>query len=353
MEKYIAVLGTGGTGSNIGADLIREGHNVVLIDQWPAHVEAMKTNGLRIIMPGPGNDHDNPVEFQVPVPALHLCEVCTLKRQLDIVFLACKSYDTRWMVELIKPYLKSDGVLVSAQNSLNDEWIAPMIGYHRDIACAFELSSEVLEPGVVKRNNDRTTTRFLVGELHGRITPRVREIARILSAAGIAEGSTNIWGAKWTKLVINTMTQPLSTIAGIREWDVTQNPKYLGFAIRLARETIEVSKAWGVVLEPLLGLTAEEINSPTDEDIKRLYLNLAHDIGKEIRNALQQDITIGRPTEVDYLSGLVVKKGREVNVPAPLNEAVVSLVKQIVAGKLKPSVSTLEMLDQQALKQTR
>ena len=106
MNKYIAVLGTGGTGSNIGVDLIRVGYDVLLVDQWPAHVEAMKAHGLCVSMPGPGNDHDNPVEFQVPVQALHLCDLCTLKRQFDIVFLACKSYDSRWKVELMRPYLK-------------------------------------------------------------------------------------------------------------------------------------------------------------------------------------------------------------------------------------------------------
>ena len=48
------------------------------------------------------------------------------------------------MVEFIKPYLKPTGVLVSVQNSLNDEWIAPVIGYERDIGCVIELSAETL-----------------------------------------------------------------------------------------------------------------------------------------------------------------------------------------------------------------
>ena len=345
MGRYIAVLGTGGTGSNIGADFIREGHDVVLIDQWPAHVEAMKTSGLRVTMPGPGNDHDHPVEFQVPVQALHLCEVCTLKRQFDIVFLACKSYDSFWMAEFIKPYLKSDGVLVTMQNGLNDEWIAPIIGYERDIPCALELSSVVLEPGVVKRNTDRTTSFFVVGRLDGRITPRVREVAQVLSAVGRVEVTTNIWGYRWTKLVSNAMAMALTSISGITSWELSRNPKYLQYVVKGGREIVAVSRALGVVLEPMLGMTAEELVSPTDEGIKKLFLNLQSDLGKGVRNAFLQDIAKGRPTEVDSFTGAVVRKGREVNVPTPLNEAATSLVKQIEQGKLKQSISNLETLD--------
>jgi len=134
VKKSIAVLGTGAIGGSIGADLTRAGHDVLLIDQWPANVEAMKAHGLQINLPEE--------ELRVPVQAQHICELSALRPQLDIVFLAAKSYDTCWLVQLIEPYLKPDGVLVSVQNSFNDEWIAPIIGYQRDIASAIELAGK-------------------------------------------------------------------------------------------------------------------------------------------------------------------------------------------------------------------
>ena len=111
-------------------------------------------------------------------------ELCTLHEPFDIVLLTAKSYDTCWMVELIKPYLRPDGVLVSLQNSLNDEWIAPLVGYRRDVAGVIELSAEILEPGVVQRNTSPARTWFAVGELHGRVTPRLGEIAGISAPPG-------------------------------------------------------------------------------------------------------------------------------------------------------------------------
>src|SRR3546814_10050567 len=90
--KKIAVLGTGANGSCTAADLARTGHDVVLIDQWPAHVEAMRQNGLRIDMPEE--------TLEVPVEAHHLCDVCTLNQVYDVVLLYVKAYDTRWACEL-------------------------------------------------------------------------------------------------------------------------------------------------------------------------------------------------------------------------------------------------------------
>ena len=78
------------------------------------------------------------------------------------------------------------------------EWIVPIVGNERDIACVIELSAEIFEPGVVKRNTDHSRTWFALGELHGRITSRLREITQILSAVGKAETSGNIRGAKWS-----------------------------------------------------------------------------------------------------------------------------------------------------------
>jgi len=338
MDINMAVLGTGATGSSIGADLTRAGYHVILIDQWPAHVEAMKAHGLHVSIRGGEERH-------TPVQAFHLCEVSAMRPQLDIVFLASKSYDTCWMVEFIKPYLKPEGILVSVQNSLNDEWIAPMIGHHRDIACAFELSSGIVEPGKVKRRTDLVTTKFIVGELHGRITPRLQEVAKILSSVGKTVVSTNIWGAKWTKLVFNTMAC-LDVITGISDAELVERPGILEIPTKIARETATVGTALGYTLEPILGLTAEDFLGLTDEVFKKLFLNLFADLGKEAQSMSLRDILNGRRTEVDYLNGLVVTKGQEVKVPTPLNAAVTSIVRQIELGALKLDISNLKLLEQ-------
>ncbi len=333
MDKDIAILGTGAIGSCVGADLTKAGYDVLLIDQWPAHIEAMKTHGLHVKMPNE--------EFHAQVRALHLCELCTIQPQFDIVFLTAKSYDTLWMVQFIKPYLKPDGVLVSLQNSLNDEWITPIIGYERDIGSVVELSAEIFEPGHVKRNSDQGRTWFALGELHGRITPRLKEIAEILRNTGRGDITTNIWGAKWSKLVVNSMISGVCGIFGVRDWELVQKPELLEISINLGKESLLVGTTLGYHLEPIFGMIAEDFLGATDEVLKKSLTTLVSHIGKEARSMVFQDHLKGRRTEIDYINGLVVRKGREAKIPTPLNEAVTSVTKQIELGKLKPNLCNL------------
>jgi len=336
MDDQIAVLGTGAIGSSVGADLTRAGYDVMLIDQWPAHVEAMKADGLRVTM----TDED----LHTAVNAIHICEVCTLTHRFDIVFLTAKSYDSRWMTELIKPYLKPDGALVSLQNSLNDEQIAPIISPTRDVGCVVELSAEVFEPARVNRNTTRSGTWFAVGELHGRITPRAEKLAAILSCVGKTAITTNIWGAKWTKLIANCMLQAPIGVLGLYEQEATDIPDVFDFCIRLGREAMEVGATLGYTIEAIYGLSADEFRGSTDEVLKKNLRTLVRHMGKDARNSVLQDHIKGRYSEVDQLNGLVVKKGREAGMPTPLNEAIVALTRKIQFGELKPDRSNLKLL---------
>ena len=123
MPKRIAVLGSGANGASIGADLTRAGVDVVLIDQWPEHVAAMRQNGIRIDMPG---------ETQTTaVRAFNLCDVCTFTEPFDVVLLLMKAYDTRWACQLIEPYLKASGLVAGVQNGMTTDVIADVVGPQR------------------------------------------------------------------------------------------------------------------------------------------------------------------------------------------------------------------------------
>ena len=77
MEKHIAVLGTGANGSCVAADLTNAGLNVVLLDQWPAHIEAMRANGLHVTLRQGG--------IRAKVRAYHLCELASMHQTFDVV----------------------------------------------------------------------------------------------------------------------------------------------------------------------------------------------------------------------------------------------------------------------------
>ena len=336
MERRIAVLGAGAIGSSVGADLTKAGFDVTLIDQWPEHVEAMKAKGLRIMM----SDED----LQIRVRACHLCELAASNPEFDIVLLTVKSYDSRWMAEFIKPYLARDGVLVGMQNSMNDDSLASIVGRERTLGCVVELSGEIFTPGLVQRNTRRGGTWFAVGELDGAITARVREIQSILSNVAKVDLANNIYGAKWTKLVVNSMTMGPFALLGLRSGEALELPGIFEIAVKLGKETLAVGAALGYRIEPVFGLRADEFAGSSDEVLMKAMRTLLGHTGSRSRTAPIHDHLKGRRSELEYINGLVARKGREVNVPTPCNEAVAEIDRQINSGQLKMDRSNFELL---------
>ncbi len=110
--------------------------------------------------------------FKVPVRALDICDVPQLvyETPIDVAFISVKSYDTKWATALILPYLASDGVIVSLQNSINEEQIASIAGWGRTMGCSISsLSGELERPGLISRHSppgNRQKPGLRVGEVH-------------------------------------------------------------------------------------------------------------------------------------------------------------------------------------------
>ena len=335
MNRKIAVLGAGAIGSSVAADLARAGLDPAVIDQWPAHVEAMRAGGLRVKM----KDGD----LQVAVKALHLCDLASAGLEFDIVFLASKSNDARWMAEFIKPYLRRDGVVAGVQNGMNDDAIAAIVGRERALGCVVELQAELFTPGLIQRNTTRKGTWFSVGELDGAYTPRVREIAAIMGNVGRCDVTNNIYGAKWTKLIANTMTMGPFGLLGLRNFEAAALPGMFDISVKLGRESFAVGAALGYRIEPIFGLRADEFAGSSEENLVKAMQTLMSHVGGG-RTAPIHDHLKGRRSEMEYIPGLVAKKGRELGISTPFNDAVVEIDRMINSGAIKMDVSNFERL---------
>jgi 2-dehydropantoate 2-reductase len=338
MKRDIAVLGSGAIGSSVAADLIDAGQDITVIDQWPAHVAAMQADGLHVTM----KDR----EVRVPVRALHLCDMASANRQFDIVLLASKSNDARWMAEFIKPYLKSDGVLVGVQNGMNDDAIAAIVGRERALGCVVELQAELFTPGTIQRNTTRQGTWFTVGELDGAYTPRVREIASMMGNVGRCDVTNNIYGAKWTKLIANSMTMGPFGLLGLRNFEAAALPGMFDISVKLGKESFAVGVALGYRIEPIFGLRADEFAGSSDENLVTAMQTLMGHVGGG-RTAPIHDHMKGRKSEIEFLSGLVARKGRELGIATPGNEAVTEIDRQINSGQIRMDPSNYALLRSQ------
>ena len=169
----------------------------------------------------------------------------------------------------------------------------------------------------------------------------MKEIAEILGHAGRVDITTNIWGAKMSKLVVNSMISGACGAFGLTDWGVIQRPELVEIIVKEGKESLQVGSTLGYNMEPIFGMSAEDLKGSTDDVLKRNLLTLVSHTGQEARSMIFQDILKKRQTEIDYISGLIVRKGRAAGVPTPFNETVTSVIKEIELGKGEPDVSNV------------
>jgi 2-dehydropantoate 2-reductase len=343
MKSRIAIMGTGAVGGYTGAHMVQAGEEVIFIDPWPAHVEAMRGKGLRV-------SHLTGEEFTVPVRALHLTDVQALakERPIDIAFVCTKSYDTEWATRMIAQYLGPNGFVVSLQNCMNEETIASVVGWGRTLGCiASSITVDLCEPGHVRRAAGKSRGKghvvYRTGEVHGRITERVREVCRLVDTADGAMVTQNLWGERWSKLVTNVMGNGLSACTGLITRDVIADDTLRRFSARLGSEAIRVGQALGYALEEILHFDPEVIARAGEGDPEAARAYDEHRLaetrkpgGGEHRPSMGQDMVKGRRTEIEFLNGFVVRRGEAVGLATPANAALTEIVKRVERGKLQP-----------------
>ncbi|MEQ9125654.1 MAG: 2-dehydropantoate 2-reductase N-terminal domain-containing protein [Alphaproteobacteria bacterium] len=338
-EKSVAVLAAGANGSCIAADLIDAGLDVTVIDQWPAHVEAMRRDGLTIRTKAGART--------VAVDAHHLADVCALDRRFDLVLLASKAYDAEWLATFIRPYLAADGLLVGVQNGMTAETLARVVGPERTVGCVVELSSQMFEPACVTRNTVREKTWFGVGALDDAGAPRVEEAAAALGHAGRVEIVADVLSAKWMKLVVNAMTMGLKAVLDATNADVPGLAGLRGLFLRAGEEALAAGQVLGYRPVPIFGLSADAVDG-TNDLLETLLDKLTRDVGPTAINTVLQDLRKGRLSEVDLINGLVADTLAARGLAAPVNAAVVDMARRIHRGAAAPGAGNLEAVKRMA-----
>jgi len=270
---------------------------------------------------------------------------------IDIAFICVKSYDTEWATYLIKPYLAPQGFIVSLQNCMNEEFIANIVGWGKVAGCiAAKISVDLRGPAHVNRNvpllgNSHTV--FRAGEVHGLETDRIKEVARLCAYTDSAMVTDNLWGERWSKLCLNASGNGVAASTGLGAADIAADAHLRMVKIKLAAESIAAGKASGFKLEKMKGVTTDVYEAAVKGDAasrKILDDGLIAEASKGNPNAtpsMGQDMRKGRRTEIDYMNGLVVAKGRESGVPTPVNEGLIAAVKKVERGEASASPSLL------------
>ena len=216
----LTIIGAGAIGGTIGAHLIRDGHDVLLCDADPAHVEAINERGLTIC---------GPVEnFTVRARAVLPGD---LPASLPRAAVAVKSHHTAAAAELLRGRLDPDGYVVSIQNGLTTGTLAAVVGPGRVVVSFVNFGADWLEPGRIMQGNVGT---FRIGEPGGGISDRVRELA---DALPYAQATDNIMGFLWGKEAYGAMLYA-GAVSDLSIADSLEDPRWRPLMLAIAREVL-------------------------------------------------------------------------------------------------------------------
>jgi 2-dehydropantoate 2-reductase len=307
--RYV-VLGCGAIGGTVAAGLVRDGHEVLVSDADPAVVDAVSARGLRI---------EGPVEnFTVAVPAT---APDALPPRLDgPVLVAVKAQHTADAAAVLAGRLAGDGYVVSLQNGLNAGILAGAVGAGRVVEACVNFGADVLEPGVVLRGNRAT---FVVGEVDGSVTDRVRSLAADIADAQVTE---HILGYLWAKEAYGAMLA-VTAVSDLPIADVLDDPRYRPLLLSVARQVLAQAP---VPPAPIDGF------DPADLEGSLGRLAQFNRRSAKTHTGIYRDLAVRRrPTEVPAILG---------GLDGALLRRTVELVQAIEAGRRSCSRANLDLL---------
>jgi 2-dehydropantoate 2-reductase len=320
------IVGAGGIGCALGARLAQH-HEVLFVDGWREHVDAIRTRGLTVDYPD--------ARVTVAVDAVHTADLGALDERPAAVLLAVKSYQTRDAVSGVLAHLDPDTPIVSLQNCINEQVIADIAGPERTIGAMVRFDGALRGPGIGSAT--RRERRLAIGELDGSMTDRIRALQEVLATSVATDVTPNIWGELWSKLARNSQVNALSVIGGLGLGQVVTNPVSRRLAMALGMETVRVALELGIELDP------NELDGPPQAYLEPLGSPIANALEANLQKKFEgypgvepsmlQDVRKGRKTEIDQMNGHVVDQGVMHGVPTPLNAEVVRLVKEVERGE--------------------
>ena len=323
---HVVVAGAGGIGGTIAGEVALGGGEVSVIDAWADHVEAIRADGLRLVGPSPAG------ERKVRLPAWHIDEWPRLA-PIDVLVIAAKAFDNRWLAPLLAPQLTDTATVISAQNGVNEPLLAELLGPEQVIGSVVLFPAEAVGPGQVRLDGHPT---LQIGELDGTRSDRLKQVSSTLGPGIGVTISGNIWGAIWSKLVMNCMSNPVNAVLGGRARDCREQPGPRRVSLACGAEAVAVGRALGHQIEPVSGIDAERIlvggagGSGADE-LASDWEATAAGLG-EVMGSMPTDIERGRRTEIESFSGFISQEGLRLGIPTPVNDAVYKMVSEIESG---------------------
>lgn len=328
----IAIAGTGSIGCLLGGYLAHAGHDVTMISAFrPESAAFLREHGLTI---GDLPTHED--LFHTDIQAAFIDDLAD--ERFDIIMLAVKFNDLDTTVPKLLPHLTQDGYFVTFENGINDDLLLPMVGAGRLVGGSTFAGGHLSEPGHMFSHEGF----FVVGELDGTLTERVRALGALLECCRPTVVSDHVRAYQWEKMGRVCLSVPSACISGLFLGDVFMEPRLQKQFALLALEIFAVAEKDGCPMDSLENKSRDEWRDVAAGRLTGLEGRDASGWAPGIVDAYTADIRKGLPLEIGFTNGSVSRLGRKHGVPTPANDRIVELIRDIEAGRRAPGFELVE-----------
>ena len=293
MRTRFAIMGSGAVGGYFGGRLAAAGFDVAFIARG-AHLAAIRARGLAIesalgdVRIDPAKATDTPAEVG-PV---------------DVVLFATKLWDTESAGAAYRPLIGPQTAVISLQNGVEAEArLAAILGPAHVMGGVAQIAAAIAAPGRIEHTGGFANIIF--GEIDGRRTARAEALLAALTEAGIGAAlADDIVKAIWEKFVFLVGLSGVTGVTRRTIGPIREEPRSRALLTEIVAETAAVARAGGVALDD--GVVAER-------------LAFIDGLPAAMTSSMARDLTRGTRLELDWLSGAVVRLGRERGVDTPAN----------------------------------
>lgn len=320
-------FGVGAVGIYLGASLAQQGHQVVFIDR-PEHADLVKKKGLTLMTPQKVFHLSDP-DIQPTI------EGALTHGPFDAVIFAVKGYDTSRVLKYLRPYQVALPAFICIQNGIgNEAQLVELFGPEKVIPAVMTTSIRRIDSGVAEvlffRGIGISGQHQLIPAIIGAMNQAGLHIHTYRDPASM----------KWSKLLLNLMTNASSAILKMTPEEIIRDPELRSIEIRQIQEALRVMRSQNLKVVNLPGYPLQWItllmNDGLSEKIRdHLLSRMVVESWGSAMPLLSVDLQSGKTeSEVQYLNGAVVRHGNQSGVPAPVNAALTNLLSGIANGRI-------------------
>lgn len=305
----IAIFGTGGVGGYFGGRLAAAGEDVTFIARG-AHLAAMRERGLSVVSPK-GDLH---------LPSVKATDDPATIGPVDVVIFTVKLYDVEASAAQLKPLIGPDTIVITLQNGVEAvDMVARHVGAEHVAGGAAYVVAVIERPGHIHHT---TADRLVFGEMDGRLSPRLQAFQEAGRRAGfVADLSEDVKTDLWVKFVRLGTWSGMTTVTRSPMGVIRSFPDLLEMMETALDEAMAVGRARGITFPA--GLV---------DGTKEMVRTFPHGS----KSSMLEDLERGRRLELPWLSGAIVRMGKENGVPTPTHAFIANVLAPFVEGAARP-----------------